>query len=292
MYANTGISGQVGSAMARRLLADGRRVRAVVRDAEKGKAWAVQGCEVAVADMNDASALTAAFRDTEGVFILPPPEFDPSPGFPEALRIIDAVNEAIASARTTKAVVLSTVGAQATQPNLLTQRSLMERALRHTSVPVTFLRPAWFMENFAWDIASARDTGVIASFLQPLDRAIPMVATADVGNRAAELIQETWQGGRVVELEGARRYSPNDVASAFAKILGRSVRAEAVPRETWGSLFISQGMNNPLPRIQMLDGFNEGWIDFEGATAGTEKGMTHIETVLKRLVDVAAVVGK
>jgi hypothetical protein len=43
---------------------------------------------------------------------------------------------------------------------------------------------------------------------------------------------------------------------------------EAVPRETWESLFVAQGMKNLAPRIQMLDGFNEGWIEFErGETA-------------------------
>ena len=39
-------------------------MRAVVRDAAKGAAWKACGCEVAVADMNDAPALTAAFTGT------------------------------------------------------------------------------------------------------------------------------------------------------------------------------------------------------------------------------------
>ena len=49
------------------------------------------------------------------------------------------------------------------------------------------------------------------------------------------------------------------------------MRIEAVPRETWKSLFKSQGVKNPLPRIQMLDGFNEGWIEFESGEAGSHK---------------------
>src|SRR4030095_15826693 len=100
------------------------------------------------------------------------------------------------------------VGAQATHPNLLTQRTLMEQELRELRIPVTFLRPAWFMDNFAWDVASAQDSGVIASFLQPLDKPFPMIATADVGRVAAELIQEDWNGCRVVEVAGARRITP------------------------------------------------------------------------------------
>ena len=55
-------------------------------------------------------------------------------------------------------------------------------------IPVTCLRPALFMENSAWDVAEARDSGVIASFLQPLDKPVPMIATADIGRLAAQLI--------------------------------------------------------------------------------------------------------
>lgn len=287
MYAITGITGQVGGAMARTLLARGKSVRAVVRNAGKGQSWAAKGCEIAVAEMEDAEALAAAFRGTDGVFILPPSEFDPSPGFPEALRVIDAVKKAIEIARPKKVVCLSTVGAQATQPNLLTQRTLLEQALSTLAIPITFLRPAWFMENFAWDISSARDAGVIASFLQPLDKPVPMIATRDIGLVAAKLIQEDWQGVRVVELEAARRYTPNEVAATLAGIIGRPVRAEAVPRETWDSLFKSQGMKDPIPRIQMLDGFNEGWIEFEAGEAGTTKGATDLEAVLRGLIEAA-----
>lgn len=284
MYAITGITGQVGGAMARVLLEAGLPVRAVVRDAEKGQPWAEKGCEVAVATMEDGTALREAFEGTEGVFILPPNAFDPSPGFPEARAVITAVTQALETARPNRVVCLSTIGAQAKEPNLLTQRTLMEEALGALAMPVAFLRPAWFMENFAWDVASAKDKGVIASFLQPLDKQFPMVATADIGRLAATLIRERWEGRRIVELESVRRYSPNDVAETFAKVLNRPVQAEAVPRDTWGAIFKSQGMNDPVPRIQMLDGFNEGWITFEGPPLSIEKGTTNLETVLRELV--------
>jgi NAD(P)H dehydrogenase (quinone) len=53
------------------------------------------------------------------------------------------------------------------------------------------------MENCHWDVAPARETGVVPSFLQPLDKPVPMVATADVGKLAAGLLQEKWEGHRV-----------------------------------------------------------------------------------------------
>ena len=282
MFAITGVTGKVGGTVARNLLAAGRPVRATLRDAAKAKTWADQGCAVALAEMTDAAALTAAFTGAEAVFILPPPIFDPKPGFPEIRAVIAAITTALAAARPAKVVHLSTIGAQAAQPNLLTQQSLVEQALRKLTTPVTFLRAAWFMENFAWDVAAARETGVMHSFLQPLGRTIPMVATADIGRVAADLLQQNWSKGRIVELEGAR-ISPNDAAATFSGILGRTVRAEAVARETWGQLFKSQGMADPTPRIQMLDGFNEGWLEFQDP-AHTLKGKVGLETVLRSLL--------
>lgn len=284
MYAITGMTGQVGGALANTLLASGQPVRAVVRDAARAASWAARGCQLAIARMEDADALAAAFEGAQGVFILPPPEFDPAPGFPEAREVIEAVCKAILKARPAKVVCLSTIGAQARETNLLSQRTLMEQALRELPVPVAFLRPGWFMENAAWDVASARDSGVIASYLQPLDRAIPMVATADVGRVAAELLQQTWEGVRVVELEGPRRTTPNELAASFARVLDRDVRAEVVDRHGWESQFIAQGMKHPLPRIRMLDGFNEGWIDFEGQADQIVRGEVELDAVVRDLV--------
>jgi uncharacterized protein YbjT (DUF2867 family) len=218
------------------------------------------------------------------VFILPPSEFDPQAGYPEARVVIDAVAAALTAARPRAVVCLSTIGADAPHDNLLTQRTLMEQALTALDIPVTFLRPAWFMENAAWDVAGARDGGALHSFLQPADKAFPMVATKDIGVLAAELIRQDWTGTRVVELEGPARVSPNDLAQAFAAAIGRPVQVEIVPRASWDGLFRSQGMKNPLPRIHMLDGFNEGWIAFRDGGRLAVKGSTPLAEVIKALV--------
>jgi len=284
MYAITGITGKVGGALARSLLADKLPVRAVLRDAAKAAKWRALGCDIAFAGMDDAASLASAFRGAEGVFILPPSEFDPQPGFPEARRVIDAVIGALIEARPDKVVCLSTIGADAPHENLLTQRTLLEHALGGIGLPVTFLRPGWFMENAQWDVPSARDEGVLRSFLQPVDKAFPMVATQDVGCTAATLLRENWPGTRVVELEGPARVSPNDLARAFAEALDRPVRVEIVPRESWEQIFRDQGARNPLPRIRMLDGFNEGWIAFRDEGRSAMKGTTTLESVIAELV--------
>jgi uncharacterized protein YbjT (DUF2867 family) len=269
--------------VAHALLEAGQKIRAVARDPAKLSPWATRGCEIAVAEMTDSTALTEAFEGTDGVFVLLPPVFDPSPGFTEIRACIGALKTALVAASPVRVVCLSTIGAQATRPNLLSQLGIMEQQFADLDRPVAFLRPAWFMENAAWDVAPARETGVIPSFLQPLDKPFPMVATADIGLLAARTLQETWQGRRVIELEGPSRVTPNDIASAFSAILQRPVRMQAVARDTWEAIFLAQGMKNPLPRMQMLDGFNEGWIEFEGGAAGIRKGATALHSVLRAL---------
>jgi uncharacterized protein YbjT (DUF2867 family) len=285
MFVILGITGQVGGEVARNLLAEGKQVRAVVRDVRRSTAWASRGCDIVTADIGDTVALAKAFEGAEGVFLMVPSNFDPEPEFPEAQAIAASVRTALKQSRPNRVVYLSTIGAQAKQTNLLTQHTIIEQELRGLDVPITFLRPGWFMENSAWDVAPARDTGVIPSFLQPLNKPVPMVATADIGQVAAELLRESWSGHRVVELEGPRRVTPNEIAAAFSAVLGRQVRTEVVPRSTWESLFRTQGMKNPEPRIRMLDGFNEGWIEFERGEAGSRKGVVELRTVVADLVE-------
>lgn len=283
MYAITGITGRVGGASARALLGRGQSVRAIVRSADKGKPWSEKGCDVALAAIDDAAALTKAFAGADGVFLMTPPNYDPEPGFPQTRKILDAVSAAISAARPRRVVYLSTVGAQAKEENLLTNATIMEQGLRALPVPMALLRPAWFMENSAWDVAAAR-SGHLPSYLQPLDHPIPMVATADIGVVVADLLQQTWTGMRVVELEAPRRYSANDIGRAFAETIGRPVQVDPVPRDTWETTFRAQGMKHPMPRIRMIDGFNEGWIDFEGGSAEHVTAQTPLEAVIRDLV--------
>jgi len=283
MHAVTGITGKVGGAVANALLEGGQSVRAVVRDEEKGKPWAAKGCAVAVASVGDVEALTKAFSGTDGIFLMTPPDFDPEPGFPETRANAVAIKAAIEAARPAKVVFLSTVGAQVSEPNLLNNSMMTEQMLRTVSVPVALLRAGWFMENAAADMEAAR-SGVVPSFLQPLDHAIPMVATVDIGRTATELLRDSWSGVRFLELEGPRRYSARDIGAAFAAALGRDVRVDPVPRDTWEALLRSQGMKHPMPRMRMIDGFNEGWIGFEGG-GEHRKGVTTLDAVIADLAN-------
>jgi NAD(P)H dehydrogenase (quinone) len=80
-------------------------------------------------NVGDRAALAAAFKGAQGVFVLVPPVFDPALGFPEAQARAATLRSALESAHPERVVYLSTIGAQVTRSNLLTQHTIIERAL-------------------------------------------------------------------------------------------------------------------------------------------------------------------
>lgn len=112
MFAITGVTGQVGGAAASALLEAGHNVRAVLRDTTKAAQWEQRGAEVAIASFEDADALTAAFRDTAGVFVMIAPNFAPEPGYPNAHAAAAVLKEALSKARPLRVAALSSVGGQ------------------------------------------------------------------------------------------------------------------------------------------------------------------------------------
>jgi len=74
------------------------------------------------------------------------------------------------------------------------------------------------------------------------------------------------------------------LAAAFAAVLERPVAARIVPRDSWKAIFRAQGMKNPEPRMQMIDGFNEGWIEFADKGAAARHGKITLEQAIAKLV--------
>jgi uncharacterized protein YbjT (DUF2867 family) len=141
------------------------------------------------------------------------------------------------------------------------------------------------MEDAVEDVESALAKGVVPSFLQPLDRKFPMVAAADVGRTAAGLLLQHSQYRRVVELEGPQQVSPNDIGTAFERVLGEPVRMEVAQRETWEAKLKARGVVDPTTRIQMLDGYNDGSITFENSDDERRKGRVPLQRVVSTIAE-------
>jgi len=286
MYAIVGITGNTGRVTAEELLSEGQSIRGIFRNTAKTEPWRSRGIETAIGTLSDTTALTRAFQGTEGVYVMTPTYHDAEDMFTENLRDLASLKDAITAAEVPKIVLLSSIGAhlkEGTGPIL--KLRAMEQLFFDLPISCASIRAAWFMENFAGLIESTRNSGFLPSFLSPLDRAIPMVATRDIGKLAARLLQEKWKGVRIVELEGPRRYSPNDVAGAFEAVLGRKVVAQPVDRNEWPSIYQGWGFTpkSANATAEMVDGFNRGWIVFEEGEAEHSSGETSLEEVLGSL---------
>jgi NAD(P)H dehydrogenase (quinone) len=288
MFTVMGITGRVGGAVANNLLAAGKTVRGVVRNSEKAKTWADRGVELVQSAYDDAAGLAKAFSGAEGVFAMIPPDFAPAPGMPDQKRTIEAIRGALEQAKPDKAVFLSSVGSeQSSGLGLITSTHLMEQATRSLPIPVAYLRAGSFMENFLGGLEHIRATGEMPFFYAPLDRKFPLVATRDIGLAGSKVLQETWTGERVLEVEGQEGGTDlYEAAAAFGKALGRDVKAVQLPDAAWQNVLEAMGM--PSDRtgtyVEMVKSFNSGWIHF--GNPGTEKfhGPTTIGAFAQELV--------
>jgi uncharacterized protein YbjT (DUF2867 family) len=286
-----GASGNTGKVVASTLLAQGKDVRVVLHDeAGAGQAWRDKGAELAVADVEDRSALERALGGAEGAYVLLPPALHSSLVRVDNDRRAKNLAAAIAAAGVGHVVMLSSMGAQhpdGTGPVLYlhdaeaTIGGTLTAAGRTRAV--TFLRAAYFMENWAVALQGVAQ-GVLPTFLQA-DRAIPMVATRDIGRAAARLLAEGGSGKRIIQLSGPREYSPNDVAAALGRVVGKPIVAQQHPEEATAAALLAAGMNPEWSRLfqELTHGANSGRVAWEDGHASW-RGETDVEAVLASLI--------
>src|SRR5580704_3648142 len=107
MFLVMGITGKVGGATAKHLLAHGKEVRALVRNRERAANWANQRVELVDGDWNDSAAIAQALKAVEGAFVMLPTVWAPSPDYKEAKGVIANYVEALTKAAPPRVVALS-----------------------------------------------------------------------------------------------------------------------------------------------------------------------------------------
>jgi uncharacterized protein YbjT (DUF2867 family) len=269
MFLVMGITGKVGGATARNLLAQGKTVRALVRDRAKAADWADQGVELVDGDWNDAAAIARALGGVDGAVVMLPAVWAPSPDFKEAKGIIASYAEALTKAPPPRVVALSSMGANRTSGlGMITALSLLEQGFRDLASPVAFVRAGGFFENFLYGLHVAQG-GTLPVYYNPTDRKSTMVATNDIGAEVATLLGgPAWPGHRVIEL--GSMVSADEVAAQLGEVMNLDVKAFAVPRAQWPAAFeqfgIPKGQTGPAEA--MFEGVNAGWMDL--GVVGTE----------------------
>ncbi len=261
MFLVMGMTGKVGGATAKHLLAQGKEVRALVRNREKAAKWADEGVQLVDGDWNDSAAIEMALGDVEGAFVMLPAVWAPSPDYKEAKAVIANYVGALAQAAPPRVVALSSMGANRTSGlGMITALALLEQGFRDLTMPIAYVRAGGFFENFLYGLQVAQG-GTLPVYYNPTDQKSAMVATDDVGAEIAALLTgPAWSGQRVIEL--GSMVSADEVATQLGEVLQVDVKAFAIPRAGWPSAFEQLGIpkGQTGPAEAMFDAVNSGWM--------------------------------
>ena len=288
MFVVAGVTGHTGKVVANTLLAAGKKVRVIVRDAAKAKSFAEAGAEVAVADNFDVAAITKALQGAEGAYVLLPPDATSTDFVARGHKIADTYAAAIRESRVPHVVLLSSVGAQhvaGTGPiKTVNYAETLFRKIEGTKF--TFLRAAYFMENHLNNLHPMKENGVLPAFGGGEAYPFAQVATKDIGEVAADALLHAPATTQIIELEGPAPRSLNDAAAVFGKLLGREVTATALPIDTMVPTLSQYGFSADVAAQyrEMNEAMGKGLLTFEGGNAKHVRGKVTLEEFAKAAI--------
>src|ERR1700722_5637597 len=259
MYVILGATGNTGSIIANFLLSAGKKVRVVGRDPGRLQRFVDKGAEAFTATLSDAVALTKAFSGGRAAYLMLPP----AKSREDQERDSDGIAKAVKESGLRYAGHLSSYGAQVpeeTGPGAGWHFS--EQKLNAiSSLNVLHLRSAYFMENNLAAIGMIRGMGIFGNALLP-DLKLPMVATRDVGNYAAQrLLNLDFSGKQTREVLGERDLSMTEVAAVIARGIGKpDLRYQQFPYEQVQQVLTQLGVppKGAAMYIEMYKSINAG----------------------------------
>ncbi len=237
---------------------------------EKGAELAAKGAELAIVDLEDADSIAAGLEGAEAAYLLLPPAMAADDYLATEAGRAERLVAAAEQVGLKHVVILSSIGAhQPEGTGVIRALHDFEQRVEASGIPHTFVRAAYFQENWDGMLPVAAQDGVLPQMLGDAERAIPMVATKDIGRTAAKALLEGPKG--VIELEGPERYSPADAAAAAGELLGKDVTTVDVPFEAQEAQLRSFGISANVAALfrEMNEGIARGHVDFEG-------GATHV----------------
>ncbi|WP_439615440.1 NAD(P)H-binding protein [Shinella sp.] len=288
MFAIVGAAGKVGYSTSLALRKAGMPVRAILRDEAKAGRLREIGCDIALADLQDPTALGWAIANADAVqVILPPPtQAEDAPG--DMRRSIESMAMALERARPKRVLAISDYGAHIGDDiGMPTLFRIFEERFRRLDMPKVFLRSAEHMEGWGAFVPMAITTGILPSLHHPVEMDFPTVSAADVGLMAADLLLGPNVGTdvQIVHAEGPRRYSAADVAAVLSQLRGRTITAQALPRAQWlESLKRVVSASTTKLLIDLYDAHNKGGLIDVEPDGEVRYGATTLIDALRPLV--------
>jgi uncharacterized protein YbjT (DUF2867 family) len=227
-----GATGQQGGAVVDALIGHRVPIRAVTRNpnGDKARALVARGVEVVRADLEDVDSVRAAFDGAAAAFAMTTHD---GPEGPTREVAHGRVIAAAAADAALPFLVYSSVGGvdRASGVPHFESKHRIEEDLR-TAVPVTFVRPTFFMETLRLMI---RRDGARVAIAMPLNRdvAVQMISVRDIGRVAAALLLMADPAVAPVEIAGDE-LTGEQIAGRIAHRLGSPTTYVQLPLDALG----------------------------------------------------------
>ncbi|MDN5916118.1 MAG: NAD(P)H-binding protein [Pseudonocardia sp.] len=280
-----GATGNTGGRIVERLRAAGEPVRAVGRDAGRLARAAGLGAQPHVGDAGDPAFLRRAFENADAAYVLMPMDVMTSGYAAQQATVGESITEALRSSGVPYVVALSSLGAEVPGGPNLDATGFMgtlheqEQRLATLDTNLVLLRPGLFLESFLHGVDAMRAHGTHADSIDP-DVALPMVATRDVGDVAADLLRRrSWSGTVVREVLGAADLTVGEAVAVLGPALGMpGLSYVRIPDDEMEALLRGAGMPDDAARLHvaMNRAFNDGTV---ASLAGRGPGNTTPTTV-------------
>ncbi|WP_263730650.1 NAD(P)H-binding protein [Cellulomonas sp. SG140] len=232
MIVVTAPTGQIGSALVRRLLEQDEPVRVVVRDPGRLAPDVRDQVEVVTGSHAEPAVLDQALPGADALLWLVPPDRSAPDVREHYLRYATVAADAVRRHGTGRVVGISSAGHGWTEPaGVLSAAFAMDEELAGSGAAYRALSMPFYMENLLGQLDSISGAGVF-SLAAPADRPFATVATADVAEAAADLLTDRgWQGQGDVPLFGPDRLTPDQMAEVMSGELGRPVAYRSLTLE-------------------------------------------------------------
>ncbi len=288
-------TGNIGSKLSERLLEAGQDLVVVARDAAKVAALAERGAEVIVGSHADPEIMKLATQGADALFLVAPPNMVSEDLVSEYRNYAEAAAEAIRANKIDHVVHLSSVGAEkdgGTGPILGLHHN--EKILAEVAENIVQLRPGYFMENTLWQAQSIQQAGSMFTSFQD-DTPIPMIATADIAERAAELLTRSdWEGEKIVELQGPEDISYGQIAGILTEVLEKPVAHTTVSSEQLKESLAQMGASAHIGDlfVELAEGVESKHVAFQEPRGSETRTPTDYrqfaETVFKMVMTASA----
>jgi uncharacterized protein YbjT (DUF2867 family) len=268
-----GATGNTGRLISERLLEAGSEVRALGRSAERLAGLVDKGAEAAVGEATDADYLTDAFSGADAVYTLIPPSvvIEDYPAFQD--KAGEAIVTAIGESGVGRVVFLSSIGAdQPAGTGPIAGLHRQEGRLRSLEgVDVLALRPGFFFENHFETLGLIKHQGINGGAVAP-DTSLPMIATIDIAEAAAEaLLAGDFSGFVVRELLGPRDLTMAEANGIIGDAIGNpDLPYVQFPYEDFEASLAQMGISASIAALysEMARAFNDGMVrSLEGRSA-------------------------